>query len=89
MVKKVINKLFDIIIILTSLLVIFVMIWIMFSSIQVWLDIFNHAIDIKSKGFWAGILLAICSGTMYFVEIWVNTFGKTFRNLFPEKKKLK
>jgi len=85
-VRTIIGKIIDVPILLLDLSAIFSFIVITFYSLKYWQTIFFQLVTLESKFFWVGLIISILASAMYFLEIFIKDFAKSFKHLISKNK---
>ena len=87
--ENVFSKIIDIPILFACIFSIGVLIFVFYHSLFGLMDLFKHSLDIRGKMLFAGLLLAVAHAVMYFIEMFVHGFAKTYNHLFNKEKEVK
>lgn len=78
------GKILDVIILFANFLFISFFALVIYFTISYWRQAFMATIDLTSKFFWAGILLAIINACLEFIKYSINTNIKAYKRIKNE-----
>ena len=80
---KLLTALLDVCICFASVFCLGMILFALYHSLTFWVSLFEATVGIKAKMFWVGIILGICAGCFYFIEIFIREFARAWRRLRP------
>lgn len=80
--RRGISIIVDILIAFASLFAIFIFLLVLYHSIYYCLDLVVASQTLRAKMFFTGLLIAIVAGTLDFTQVFINSFAKSFRDIF-------
>lgn len=78
------GKTLDVLILISNFLFISFFILVIYFTISYWKAAFMASVDLTSKFFWAGILLAVVNACLEFVKYSINTNIKAYKRIKNE-----
>lgn len=83
-----VGKIADVIILPSCLFAIFAFAVVLYYSIVAMVPILSNTSLLQDKMLYIGILVAITYSVMGFIEMFIKTFGETFRHLLKTQKEV-
>jgi len=79
---KGLSKVLDVFIAFSALFGIVVLLIVAYNGISYWTQAYKAVIDFQAQMFWMSLLLAIATGILNFLQIFIRQFASSYKNIF-------